>query len=270
MVLRDNEMDNSVNLFDNVALLITHYNRSSSLERLLREFRDQGFQFNEIIVSDDASQPVHLDVLKSLSEEYAFRLVTTAKNGGLGNNLNKGQLAVRSAYTLYVQEDFIPLPKFLQSFRDALEMMNDMPALDLVRFYAYSSYPYLQPFKNGFSKMIYKPWFSNTQKIYNYSDHPHLRRNSFFERFGRYTEGIKSDKTEYEMCLSFIQNKGEALFYDDFTALFSQENSAAEPSTVIRSNWRQSNNFPISLIRLFYRQVKYNFDLHINTKFKKS
>ena len=109
--------------------------------------------------------------------------------------------------------------------------------------------------------MLVKPWFTNYKKIYYYSDHPHLRRSSFFERFGRYEEGLKGDKTEYKMCVSFIKNKGKGLFYDDYKALFKQENSSEEPSTMTRSNWTQSENLLITLVRNIYRQVKYNFDL---------
>ena len=53
-------------------------------------------------------------------------------------------------------------------------------------------------------------------KIYQYSDHPHLRKSSFLTKFGRYQEGIKGDKTEYNMCVSFIKNKGKGLFFNEF------------------------------------------------------
>lgn len=262
-------MTDPQNIYNDVTLLITHYNRSSSLERLLRSFKDLGMTFKEIVISDDCSNAIHLDHIGALGKEFTFKLVTTPVNNGLGNNLNKGQMAVDSPYTLYVQEDFIPMQNFVESFKDAMEIMHGEADMDIIRFYAYGPYPYLKPYKKGYSLMIYKPWFLDKNKIYNYSDHPHLRRNSFFERFGKYTEGIKSDKTEYEMCLSYIQNKGKGLFYDQYDTLFQQENSSAEPSTVKRSDWRQSANPLLAFVRLVYRQVKYNYDLHINTKFKR-
>jgi glycosyltransferase involved in cell wall biosynthesis len=262
-------MNSDKNLFNNVSLLITHYNRSASLERLLEAFVKQETYFNEIIVSDDYSKPIHLDYLKDLQKKYNFTLVTTPINKGLANNLNKGQLAVKTPYTLYVQEDFVPTEEFLPHFKDALEILNNEPTIDIARFYAYSAYPYLKPYKLGYSEVTYKPWFLNPAKIYGYTDHPHLRRSTFFEKFGMYTEGIKSDKTEYEMCVSFIQNKGRAIFYDGFKDLFIQENSAAEPSTVTRNDWRQGTNPILATTRWIYRTLKYNYDLHIDTKFKK-
>src|SRR5690606_37742624 len=98
------------------------------------------------------------------------------------------------------------------------------------------------------------------------SDHPHLRRTSFLEKFGKYKEGIKSDKTEYQMCISFLKNKGKAIIHRDFQSLLKQENTLLEPSTVQRANWRQSKNPFIAIVRSLYRQVKYNYDIHISSR----
>lgn len=254
--------------FEDVTLLITHYNRSISLEKLLQSFSALKISFGEIIVSDDASRAEHLEHLNVLQEIFSFTLISTPKNKGLANNINKGQDAVATPFTLYVQEDFVPLPKFKQSFQDALGFMKQDQEIDIARFYAYLKYPYLKAFQKGFSFMIYRPWYLKTHKIYHYSDHPHLRRKNFFDRFGRYTEGIKSDKAEYEMSISFIKNKGKALFYNDFKGLFSQENSEGEPSTVKRNKLRMSDGVLISIVRSIYRQIKFNYDLHGNNKFK--
>ena len=252
--------------FPAVSLLITHYNRSRSLERLLHTFKEQGFVFGDIVVSDDASKPEHLEHVKTLQTKYHFKLITTAVNKGLGNNINKGQDAVTTQYTLYVQEDFEPKPGFIDHFKDALNLMHERTDIDIARFYAYFKYPYTRPYKKGFSEMIFKkaPWFSNHLKFHYYSDHPHLRRSNFFEKFGRYMEDVKGDLTEYSMSLSFIYHKAKGIFYDDFTGLFYQKNSADEPSTMNRSDWRQSKNPFILFLRFIYLQgkfVKCNIDL---------
>src|SRR5690606_19705765 len=119
-------------------------------------------------------------------------------------------------YTLYIQEDFIPQSKFKSILREAYEIIDKHEDIDLIRFYAYVEYPYLKHYNEAFSEMIYKPWYLQTGKIYQYSDHPHLRRSSFPKKFGRYKENIKSDKTEYLMCVSFIQEHGKALFYNNY------------------------------------------------------
>ena len=65
--------------FDSVTLLITHYNRTSSLERLLKSYRDLECSFGGVVVSDDGSKEQHLSRLRELQEEYSFDLVTTHK-----------------------------------------------------------------------------------------------------------------------------------------------------------------------------------------------
>jgi glycosyltransferase involved in cell wall biosynthesis len=248
--------------FESVTLLITHYNRSSSLERLLKSYKNLGCSFGGIVVSDDGSREEHLSTLKELQQEYVFDLVTTPKNKGLGNNINKGQDAVKTPYTLYVQEDFEPAADFALHFGNSLNMMDERSDLDIVRFYAYVKYPYLKPYKDGFSEMYIHRWSADYMKIYYYSDHPHLRRSNFFEKFGRYAEGLKGDRTEYLMCVSFIRNKGKGLFYNKYKDLFYQKNSEEEPSTMTRSDWKQSPNIFIRIVRDVYRQLKYNYDLN--------
>ncbi|PWS29220.1 glycosyl transferase family 2 [Pedobacter yonginense] len=247
--------------FPQVSLLITHYNRSESLEHLLKSYKNLNCSFGQIVVSDDGSKVEHLDKLNKLSRDYNFKLVTTPKNKGLGNNINKGQDAVDKPYTLYVQEDFEPSAEFPEKFKLALNFMEHDDALDIVKFYAYYPYPYLKPFSSDFSEMYINKFASNYTKIYYYTDHPHLRRSSFFTKFGRYPEGIKGDVTEYKMCISFIQNRGKGLFYNDYANLFLQKNSENEPSTMQRSSWKENPNFLIRVMRDVYRQIKYNYDI---------
>jgi glycosyltransferase involved in cell wall biosynthesis len=247
--------------FNDVALLITHYNRSSSLERLLKTFHELNCEFSEIIVSDDGSSEEHFEKLKQLEKEYKFQLVRAQVNKGLGNNLNKGQDAVSASMTLYVQEDFVPTELFPENFVKALEVFKEDKDLDIIRFYAYYDYPYLKDYKFGYAEMLYKPWFFKYRKVYYYSDHPHLRRSNFLAKFGRYDENLKGDKMEYRKCIKFLQKHGKGLFFKNYTTLFKQINSDDEPSQMSRSNLSQTKNPVISIIRNVYRQVKYNFDL---------
>lgn len=244
--------------FKDVTLLVTHYNRSRSLERLLDAFRALGITFGDIVVSDDGSRPEHLEKLVAMQPDYNYRLVTTPKNRGLGNNINKGQDAVQTPYTLYVQEDFEPKEIFATHFKDALHFFETDAELDIARFYAYFKYPYTKAYNKGFSEMKFSasPLKNNHLKFYVYSDHPHLRRSSFLQKFGRYPEGIKGDLTEYRMALSFIQHKGKGIFFDRFTDLFYQKNSSDEPSTMGRASWRESKNSLALAARAVYLQFK--------------
>ncbi len=251
-------MDINDTHFEDITLLITHYNRSASLERLLQTFINQHIRFGDIVVSDDGSKPEHLDKLHRIKDKYNFRLVTTPVNRGLGNNINKGQDAVNTPLTLYVQEDFEPKEAFLEHFKDAVEFMNTDASIDIIRFYAYFRYPYLKHYGKGYFEMLFKPGFlsNNHLKFYVYSDHPHLRRSDFTEKFGRYPEGIKGDLTEFRMALAFVQKKGKGLFYNNFNDLFYQKNSSDEPSTMGRAGWRESKNPAALAIRAAYLQFK--------------
>lgn len=246
--------------FPEVTLLITHYNRSASLERLLLAFGNLKCSFGNIIVSDDASKAFHQEKMAFLKSRFHFQLVNSGVNKGLGHNLNQGQDAVETEYTLYIQEDFIPQPLFPEKLVFSLDCLKKMNDLDLVRFYAYRKYPYLKPLANGFSRMDFGPFKWGYEKFYYYSDHPHLRRSGFLEKFGRYEEGVKSDVTEYRMMLSFLRHRGKGLFYDDYNSLFDQYNPDDEPSTVKRSYLSQSDHWLIRNIRHVFRHLKFNYN----------
>jgi glycosyltransferase involved in cell wall biosynthesis len=256
------EISPTGHFFDGVTLLITHYNRPASLRRLLTAFRQAGCRFADIVVSDDGSRAEHQLVLHELRQQFGFQLITTPVNRGLGHNLNKGQDAVRTPFTLYVQEDFVPKPAFASTFGQGLQLMQYDASLDLIRFYAYYAYPYLTPYQADFDEMICRPWGADYAKIYVYSDHPHLRRSSFFAKFGRYAEGRPGDRTEYRMCLSFIRNKGRALFYRHFRDVLEQVNNTVEPSTMHRQSWTQSDHPVVVTVRDVYRTIRYNFDIN--------
>jgi len=254
------------NHFPHITLLITHFNRSESLERLLKEVNKLGISFYEIIVSDDCSNEQHLNYLKKLQQIYPFSLAETKKNGGLGNNINKGQDLVKSKYTLYIQEDFIPKPHFPEKLQSAVTIMDQDKKWDIVSFYAYFPYPYLKPFGDGFSEKYFPKSLlkGNNLKFYFYSDHPHLRRTEFFEKFGRYNETVNSDETELQMSLSVIQNQGHALFYNDHYALLEQVNSADEPSTAsFRKSWGERKNIAMRFVKANYMALKF---LKLNIK----
>jgi glycosyltransferase involved in cell wall biosynthesis len=248
--------------YSGVTLLITHYNRSSSLEFLLTTFENLNCTFEEVIVSDDGSKPEHLLKLDKLQKKFSFRLLTTPINRGLGHNNNKAQDAVKTPYTLYVQEDFAPLSIFPALFVKSMKIMREQPEIDIIRYYSYFLYPYLKPFDEDFSLLDFhpEPWYANHRKFYFYSDHPHVRRSDFFNKFGRYIEGVRGDRTEYRMSLSFVQKNAKGLFYTKFNQVFDQRNTNTEPSTMLneRPEWKLSNNIFVRTLRFFYLIYKFS------------
>jgi glycosyltransferase involved in cell wall biosynthesis len=254
-------MTGEPNYFSEITLLTTHYNRSISLERLLMSFEERQIIFKEIVVSDDGSKTEHLKNLELFKDKYGIRLILAEKNKGLANNINKGQQAVKTPFTLYVQEDFIPTERFIQALKDGLKYINEDDQIDLVRFYAYRKHPYLKPMANGFSEMEFHFWRPNAMQFNCYSDHPHLRRSTFLDKFGHYIEGIKSDRAEFKMAISFVQHKGKSIIHDDYREIFIQENSSAEPSQVARKKIKRqlqlSDSFFVKIARIVYRNIKF-------------
>ncbi|MEI6048266.1 MAG: glycosyltransferase [Bacteroidota bacterium] len=250
--------------FGEITLLITHYNRSISLERLLKSFEEKQIRFNEIVVSDDCSKSEHLKNLEMFADRYGIRLVLTAKNKGLANNINKGQRAVKTPFTLYVQEDFTPTDLFCKSLIDGLTIIKEDEKTDLVRFYAYRKHPYLRPVKNEFAEMEFHFWCPNASQFNCYSDHPHLRKRNFLEKFGDYKEGIKSDRAEFKMVISFLQHKGKAIIHNNYQGIFIQENSSQEPSQVARKKVKKylqlTDSFVIKFARTIYRNIKFRIE----------
>lgn len=252
--------------YKDVTLLITHYNRTNSLERLLISVQKLDVVFAEVIVSDDASDEAHLLLLKELQSVYHFTIITAEKNGGLAANINKGQRAVTSAYILYVQEDFEITPFFKSVLPEAVSLMEADKGLDLVRFFAHFRYPYLEPYQGDFEEVSIPGLALDYTKIYAYSDTPHLKRVSFEKKFGAYREDLVADRMEYRMCLSFIANKGRCIINRHYASLFIHENLSVEPSTAKRPFRQSSKDFLIQIARFWYRQIRYNWDLFTTPK----
>lgn len=248
-------------LYKDVTLLITHYNRPHSLERLLLSLKNAGLGFGAIVVSDDASDGAHFSTLLALQKVYPFVIVPGTVNQGLGHNLNKGQRQVTTPYVLYIQEDFEFTPLFVAALPEATALLSKDAGLDLVRFFAHFRYPYLVPYSTDFEEVSIPFLSTNYNKIYSYSDTPHLRRADFERKFGPYREGINADRTEYYMCISFIKNKGRCVISKQYAGLFTHQNLAEEPSTIHRPGRQFKNGFLIRTARYCYRQLRYNFDL---------
>lgn len=247
-----------VYFFKDVTLLITHYNRSKSLERLLASLAKLNCTFEDTVVSDDASRPEEIAKVLDLQKQYNFRLVTTPRNRGYGNCINKGQDAITTPYTIYLQEDFVPFDAFPAHFKDAMDILNTDKSIDYIRFWAIGEMNIdKKPYGKGFSEMVYRFWNMSHKKFYQFSDTPNVRRSNFVEKFGRYREGIHGDMTDYYMAISFLHHKGKGLFYDAYDTLFSHDD--VEEGSRIRPliNWRQRTNPIILFMRFFFLRYKW-------------
>lgn len=243
-----------------VSLLITHYNRSESLQRLLKTISKIGLTFAEVIVSDDGSKKEHLDAIEGMQQQFNFTLIKAKVNSGLGANINKGQDAVKTPYILYLQEDFVPKPAFIPALLDGLDFIKTDSKWDIIRFYSFSwaPFPYLKNYKKGFSEMKFSlwPWYTSHIKFYVYSDHPHLKRKSFTEKFGRYLEARNGDVTEMDMCRTFIKKNGRGLYFNNFDSLFEHDNPEEEPGLFRPEKLKTQRLADIAALHWLYLKFK--------------
>ncbi len=247
-------MMSKITPFPSITLLITHFNRSKSLARLLGVLKQNEIIFAEVIVSDGGSNIKHLEAAKVLQAEHNFTLLTTDVNLGLGNSINVGQDKANTPYIVYIQEDFVPKPALFEALSNGLDIMEKEKQWDVVRFYSFpwAKFPYSKPYKKGFSELLFSlnPWYSNHLKFYVYSDHPHLKRKTFADKFGRYVETIDSDFTENSMCRTFLKKNGRALYYNNSHDLFEHVNSSEEPG-LFRPHKEKTKK--LSDIKAFYK-----------------
>ncbi|MCH5685121.1 hypothetical protein LWM68_13215 [Niabella sp. W65] len=77
--------------FPDITLLVTHYNRSASLQNMLQSFRVRQLSFGGIVVSDDGSQPLHFDKLQELQKSSGLHLFRPLKTAALVKTLIRGK-----------------------------------------------------------------------------------------------------------------------------------------------------------------------------------
>jgi glycosyltransferase involved in cell wall biosynthesis len=183
-----------------VSVLFISYNRSDLLEIALHSVRrrmDFGNLRVEFIVSDDASDAVHLSRIRSLPFD---KYVLSAANRGLGNNCNKGIAATEGHYILQIQDDFefvgagtliFTALKILQADCDVgiIQLTPETPGV-----------PHeVRRLPNGTEYLVFEndglPQLRDTGAR-PYSDRPHLKRRQFCSDIGSYREGIRLDVME--------------------------------------------------------------------------
>ncbi|WP_431135833.1 glycosyltransferase family 2 protein [Psychroserpens mesophilus] len=186
-----------------LSILVTHYNRPEALAICISAIQSLKFPLPvELVVSDDCSTP---DNLKQLQKLPINTLVTAPVNQGLASNLNKGIKACQGDYILYVQEDFIIRPEFLNLLPESIELLNS-GALDMIRFRANYVFNHLIPITTHIfeiPKFSFKNFNINT---FQYSDNPFLTTPAFFEKHNYYLENTSGPYGETEFAIRVLKS----------------------------------------------------------------
>ena len=174
-----------------------------------------------MIVTDDGSPP---DVVEQLHILGVDRLIISDEgNTGLGANTNRGLRAATGDYILHHQDDF--LISTSESFIErSIQIMERHPNVGLVRLHHSTPFSvredYALPDGTIYSILGFdQPPLKN--RIYIYSDHPHLKRADFHEKAGYFAEGLGVGQTEDEFCYRFLANRAYQVATFWRTDLFS-------------------------------------------------
>lgn len=191
-----------------VSVVFITYNRPEFLLKAIT-----GFKLNckypnlELIVSDDCSEPPIEEHLKDFPIDIFTK---TEINQGLGANSNNGLRAATGEFILHNQDDFVCISNepFIEK---SIAIMEKHFEVGLVRLH------HLTPFPNKtnhtlsdgtpYSILKFDQPIDMKNRIYIYSDHPHLKRANFHDKCGYFAEGLKVGETEDEFCNRFNSNQ---------------------------------------------------------------
>ncbi len=179
-----------------ISFLITHFQRPSALEALIKSIRTTPFSFKyEIVVSDDCSSKENLLEIKTFNPD---QLITSSNNNGLGHNLNKGIKACKGNFIVYVQEDHIVYRDLDRYLKEATRLLNDS-AFDMIRLWRSYDFPIMPKADNLTYKIPFFTWKNFKVNCYRYSDRPFVVKSNFFDKFGYYLEvkNVSYSETEY-------------------------------------------------------------------------
>lgn len=102
-----------------VSVVMTSFNHSRYVASALLSLINQDYPNVQIIVVDDGSTDASLDILKSLSKSYKFKLISKP-NGGLVDTINHGFQYADGEYVLFHGSDDVSFPYRITQQVDAL------------------------------------------------------------------------------------------------------------------------------------------------------
>jgi glycosyltransferase involved in cell wall biosynthesis len=183
-----------------VSVLFVSFNRSDLLARAVSSVRDRlNFEglAHEFIVTDDASDPRHMAVIRALDVD---RILTAGRNTGIGANCNRGLRSCRGEFILQIQDDceFIGSHDLLYRAIEIMRHDSDVGIVQLTR--QASAVPHdVRRLRDGTQYLLFMNDGLPRRRecgMRPYSDQPHLKRRSFVLDVGPYAEGKRMTVTE--------------------------------------------------------------------------
>jgi alpha-1,3-rhamnosyltransferase len=111
-----------------VSIIVPSYNHGRFLKALIESIYNQTFKDFDLTVLDDGSKDDSPQILKELSQQYGFKLITK-ENEGLCRTLNRGLSFATGEYVVIIaSDDFMPLTRL----EEQVQFLDAHPKVDVV------------------------------------------------------------------------------------------------------------------------------------------
>jgi glycosyltransferase involved in cell wall biosynthesis len=114
-----------------VSVIIPTYNSSKYIKETLESILNQTYSNLEIIITDDASKDNTLDIVRGYEDER-IKILTSNKNLGISQNMNKGILASEGKYIAIMDADDWSYPYRIEK---QVKLMEENPNVVLCSGY---------------------------------------------------------------------------------------------------------------------------------------
>ena len=200
-----------------VSVIIPHWNGIDVLSECLDSLKKTNFDFFEIIVSDNASSDGSQAWVKENHPDII--LVENDKNYGYAGGCNRGANLAKGKYLLFLNNDTIQDPNWLQPLVDRLESDSSIAAVQpkILNYYKRDVFDYAGG-SGGFMDIFCFPFargrvFLNQEKDTGQYDEAQscfwasgtamMVRKNIFESAGKFDETFFAHMEEIDLCWRF-------------------------------------------------------------------
>jgi len=199
-----------------VTVQICTYNRYDDIRKTVEALVENLTYPNlKWVICDDNSPGTYISRLKRLKlfKDLNAKFISTLQNGGWGVNVNNGLRNIPSPYVFFCEDDYVlehPL-----DLRFGVAIMETKPHIGMMRYRGTAGdtvvfhqqeadiRPWLPDYHMGggvIGRETYLLLDGGSPSLWLYSNGPHLKRRSFHDFYGYYSEGLKLGQTEEHFC----------------------------------------------------------------------
>ena len=242
-----------------ISIIIPHWNGIETLSECLDSIKLSTFRSFEIIVSDNASTDGSQDWLKEYHPDIL--LLEHDDNYGYSGGCNRGALVARGSFLLFLNNDTIHDPSWLEPLLDRLESDSSIAALQpkILNYYERDLFDYAggsgghmdlfcYPFARGRLFMEQEKdvgQYDSAESCFWASGTAIMIRRKLFEKAGSFDEIFFSHMEEIDLCWR-LQAMGHKVWVEPQSVVY-HKNAVSLP---MYSHWKYYLNHRNSLLML--------------------